>query len=65
MKHQTKCYRIIGGVLHENYCDLIMSDEENAAVVAEAKKKFSKVRKIKHPSGYHQLFVSNLNKFVY
>jgi hypothetical protein len=42
----------------ENYCDLVMSTEENERVIAEAKNKFKFVRKIKHPSGYHQLFVA-------
>lgn len=42
-----------------NYCDLIMSDEENNKVIAEAKKLYKTIRKIKHPSGYYQLFVSN------
>ena len=58
MKHQANCYRIIKGIKMTNYCDLIMSNAENEAVVKEAKDKFGKVRKIKHPAGYYQLFVS-------
>lgn len=57
MKHQTQCYRTINGVKMMNYCDLIMSDEENEKIIKEAKEKFKRVRKIKHPAGYHQLFV--------
>lgn len=57
MKHQTKCYRTINGEKLVNYCDLIMSDEENEKMISEAKQKFKKVRKIKRPEGYHQLFV--------
>lgn len=36
-----------------------MGDEENEKMVAEAKKQFKLVRKIKHPDGYYQLFVFN------
>jgi len=39
-----------------------MSDEENNKVIAEAKKKYKIVRKLKHPSGYSQLFISETIK---
>ncbi len=39
--------------------DLIQGDEQNAIGIEEAKKQFSKIKKIKHWSGeYYQLFVS-------
>lgn len=59
MKHQSNCYRTIGSIKFTNFCDLIMSEEEIAEVVAAAKNKYKYVRKIKHPSGYYQLFISN------
>jgi hypothetical protein len=62
MKHQSQCYRTIKGQRLLNYCDLIMSDEENNKVIAEAKKKYKIVRKLKHPSGYYQLFISETIK---
>lgn len=59
VKHQTNCYRIIGGVKYMNWMDLIQGDEQNAIGIEEAKKQFSKIKKIKHWSGeYYQLFVS-------
>lgn len=43
-----------------NYCDLIMCDVENKATIKEAREKYQYVRKIKHPEGFYQLFVSNI-----
>lgn len=63
IKHQSHCYRNIklkdGTIIKmENYADLIMSPEENLAVEAEARNEYTHIRKIKHPDGYYQLFVS-------
>lgn len=58
MKHQEKCYRNIGGRKMENYSDLCMTEEENEKIIKEAKEIYKYVRKIKHPEGYHQLFVA-------
>jgi hypothetical protein len=58
MKHQSNCYRNIKGKHYINYIDLIMSEQENEIAINEAKRKFASIRKIKHPSGYYQLFVS-------
>lgn len=63
IKQQDKCYRVINGLRYENYSDLIMGDTENEQVIREAKSLYAKVRKIKHPSGYYQLFVTNEKKF--
>lgn len=58
MKHQSNCYRNIGGHKLVNYCDLCMTDEINEQRVKEAKELYGIVRKVKHHSGgYHQLFV--------
>lgn len=45
-----------------NYCDLIMGDTENESAIKEAKAKYQRVRKIKHPDGFYQLFVSETLK---
>ena len=60
MKHQAKRYRTINGIKMFNYCDLIMCDVENKATIKEAREKYQYVRKIKHPEGFYQLFVSNI-----
>lgn len=59
MKHQANCYRNINGKQLLNYCDLIYSEEENNSVITEAKATYKVVRKIKHPAGHYQLFVSD------
>lgn len=59
IKQQDKCYRVINGQRLVNYCDLIMSEEENEKVIAEAKLAYKTVRKVKNASGgYYHLFVS-------
>lgn len=58
IKHQSQCYRIFKGIRYKNFCDLIMSDEENEKMVIQAKNEYVYVRQIKHPDGYNQLFVS-------
>jgi hypothetical protein len=59
-KHQTNCYRNIGGIKYKNYADLIYGDKENKAVIQEAKAKFGKVKIITHWSKeYKQLFVAD------
>lgn len=60
VKHQSACYRNIGGVKYTNYCDLIYGDEENARMITTAKSLYHLVRKIKHPDGYYQLFVARI-----
>ncbi|MCB9047680.1 MAG: hypothetical protein H6550_16215 [Chitinophagales bacterium] len=62
MKHQSDCYRTINGVRMVNYADLCMTDERNAGMIKEAKELYRKVRKIKHPAGYYQLFVAEPKK---
>jgi predicted Zn-ribbon and HTH transcriptional regulator len=62
MKHQANCYRTFSGIRYTNFADLIFSDAENQKTIDEAKHKFSSVKKIKHPEGYHQLFVANVRR---
>lgn len=57
IKHQTNCYRNINGVRYENYSDLIYSEEENKSVIAEAKKRFPRVRVIDR-GGFKAVFVA-------
>lgn len=60
VKHQSDCYRVINGIRYENFMDLVQGDIENAKGIEEAKKLFSKVKKIKHWTGeYYQLFVAD------
>lgn len=60
LKHQGACFRNIGGVKYENYCDLIMGEKENEEAIETAKKNYRLVKKIKHWTGeYYQLFVAN------
>lgn len=58
-KHQDNCYRNINGKRYENFCDLIYGDAENEKAIQEAREQFKSVRKIKHPSGYYQVFGTN------
>ena len=58
IKNQQECYRNFGGKRYTNYSDLIQSEEEQAAIIAEAKRLYNSTRKILHPDGYYQLFVS-------
>lgn len=57
LKHQSQCYRYFKGEKYVNYADLIYGDKENERVIAEAKAQYGSVRKVKHKSGYYQLFV--------
>lgn len=59
MKHQSFCYRNIKGINYINFADLIYPDHENEFIIKQAKDKYHKVHKIKHPSGYYQIFVAN------
>lgn len=63
MKHQGNCFRNINGRKYINYSDLIQSESEQAAIIQDAKKHYTHIRKIKHPSGYYQLFVSDAKKY--
>lgn len=50
----------MNGKRYENYADLLNMDEaDNKKIVDEAKELYKSVRKIKHPDGYYQLFVSD------
>jgi hypothetical protein len=60
IKHQSACYRVINGIKYTNYCDLIYDDDENERLIQVAKALYRSARKIKHPSGYYQLFVTEL-----
>ena len=44
VKHQSSCYRNIGGKRYKNYSDLFYSDEENNRIINEAKKNNKNVR---------------------
>lgn len=58
-KYQTDCYRIINGTKYMNWMDLIQGEIENNRGIEEAKKQFSKIKRIKHWKGeYYQLFVA-------
>lgn len=59
VKHQSKCYRYLLGRRYENYCDLIMGDDENKKAIAEARRTFKYVRVVWHSSKkYQQVFVA-------
>ena len=58
MKHQANCYRVINGIKMSNWADLLCDDYTNKKTIETAKLIYKFVRKIKHPSGYYQLFVS-------
>lgn len=64
IKHQSQCYRVIGGEKYTNLCDLIMSEEENTLAFESAKKTYTLVRQIKHPDGYYQLFAAKPKLFL-
>jgi hypothetical protein len=58
-KHQSHCYRNIGGVRYENIADLIYAAEESDHIEREARSDYKKVRIILHKDGFYQLFVTN------
>lgn len=63
VKHQSECYRILKGIRYTNYADLIMSEEENLAVIAKARAEYVHVARRKHPDGYEQVFVAHPKLF--
>lgn len=65
IKQQDKCYRVINGERLVNYCDLIMGDYENEKAIADAKRAYKTVRKIKNVAGgYYHLFVSDTKPMI-
>lgn len=59
VKHQQKCYRVIKGIRHTNYADLIYGEDENVKVIEEAKREYASVKVINHwTKEYKQVFVA-------
>lgn len=55
VKHQSDCYRMLGGKKYTNYCDIL--ELSHWAIVASAKAAKIRHRVFKHPDGYSQFFV--------
>ena len=64
IKDQTACYRTVNGVKWPNFCDML--DDVHFEDVAKAKAAGARIKKIKHPDGYHQAFIhpDDINKHV-